>query len=46
MSLAMKWMLLFKKVMLLTKCDVIAINEQKKTINWEQWDKDCQNEDN
>ena len=40
-SLAIKWMLLFKKIILLIKCDVIAINEQWKTINWEQWDKDC-----
>ncbi len=32
MSLAMKWMLLFKKVMSLIKCDAIAINRQKKTI--------------
>ncbi len=46
MSLAMKWMLLFKKVMSSIKCDAIAINEQKKAINWEQWGKDYQNEDN
>jgi hypothetical protein len=29
-SFAMKWMLLFEKVMLSTKCDAIAINEWKK----------------